>query len=395
MLLSIIVPTHERARYAIPTIEALLSLGELVEVVVTDTSVIDEISTAIASHPGASRLKLVRPGRKMNVVENFNAGLQAASGNYLAFIGDDDFVMPQIVDLVHWATDNRVDALMFTSPVLYFWPDFYHKRRGTYYAGTLHVNEFGGAVTEHDVARAMSDAMDNFGGGVMEIPRAYAGMIALELALRIVAKYGSLFGGVSPDIYSATLIANESRRCVRIDYPIIVSGASGASTAGLSANGRHVGGLRANAHIGAFSNLEWDTRIPEFYSVPTVWSYSFLKALERIGYAKDANLSRLYVKCFLYHRNYFRETWNCYRQYAKSIGQVRAAIRMMVSGGKELTWIAKKIWQIARGRLAGASTCFVIRDIPDTPHALAVLLRELAERPLALAKPSPTTPIAQ
>jgi glycosyltransferase involved in cell wall biosynthesis len=386
MLLSIVVPTHERSRYAIPTIDALLSLGELVEVVVTDTSAVDEISDAIATHPGASRLKLVRPGRKMNVVENFNAGLQAATGTYLAFIGDDDFVMPQIVELARWATINRIDALMFTTPVLYFWPDFHHKRRGTHYAGTLHVNNFDSAVAEHDVEKAMSDAMDNFGGGVMEMPRAYAGMIARELALNIVAKYGSLFGGVSPDIYSATLIASESKRCVRIDYPIIVSGASGASTAGLSANGRHVGGLRENAHIGAFANLEWDARIPEFYSVPTVWSYSFLKALERIGYAKDANLSRLYVKCFLYHRSYFAETWNCYIAYTRDIGRLRAAVRMIVSTGKELTWIAKKLWRIAIGRISPASTGRVIRDVRNTKQALSVLLGELSERPLMLKK---------
>ncbi|MFX7977155.1 hypothetical protein ABTK65_20135, partial [Acinetobacter baumannii] len=85
---------------------------------------------------------------------------------------------------------------------------------------------------------------------------------------RIVARHGELFGGVSPDIYSAALISLESQKSYQVDFPIVIPGACAGSTSGKSAQGRHVGGLRDNAHIGAFKNLVWDARVPEYYSVP-------------------------------------------------------------------------------------------------------------------------------
>src|SRR3546814_1908638 len=81
------------------------------------------------------------------------------------------------------------------------------------------------------------------------MPRAYCGLISLTLIKRILADHDALFGGVSPDIYSAALISAHSVNALDIDFPAVIPGASGASTAGQSAAGRHVGALRDNDHI--------------------------------------------------------------------------------------------------------------------------------------------------
>lgn len=385
---SVIIPTHERAQYAVQTIRSMLALQGEVEVVVCDTSAEDLISAELHDSPHLSRLKLVRPGKTLSVVDNFNTALAAATGKYLTFIGDDDFVSEQILTVANWAEVHQIDAIKFSFPTLYFWPDFRHKTQDDAIAGTLRTSPFSGKVTPHDAKAAALQALANFGGGVMEMPRAYAGLVSMDLVKRIQEKYGPLFGGVSPDIYSAFLISQEARKCVYIDYPVIVPGASGASTAGQSAKGTHVGALRDNSHIRPFRDLVWDERIPEFYSVPTVWSYSLLKAVEKHGALEEQiNFARLYLKCLVFHRPFMQKTLTActiYRQQV-SLGQIlRAALPATLS---EAAWITKKI----SGRLLQKAKIEqeqqVLPNLEDTIAASEALQSALSQHVTKLELP--------
>lgn len=365
-LVSVIIPTHNRASYAVPTIRSVLAASPDIEVVVCDTSEVDLISSEFINDPDISRLNLVRPNRPMSVVDNFNEAMSAATGEYLVFIGDDDFVSSKIVDVAKWATKEQVDSVKFTFPVHYYWPDYIHRTRGDGYSGVMYIAPFTGAFTQHDAKKALTEALRSFGGGVFEMPRAYAGMISRELADRICKKYGALFGGVSPDIYSAALISLESSKCVKVDYPAIIPGASGASTAGQSAQGKHVGGLRDNPHIGAFKNLKWDERIPEFYSVPTVWSYSLLKAVEVSGFElKRVNFLRLYTKCVIFQRTYVQFTLISLSIYIKNNGLFRTTIGLLAACVAEILWIIGKFYLRLTEKLA-FSNKIIVKDLKDT-----------------------------
>ena len=387
-LVSVIIPTHERAKYAIPTIRAMLALQGELEVVVCDTSAEDIISAEFRDTAHLSRLKLVWPGKTLSVVDNFNTALAAATGKYLTFIGDDDFVSEQIVSVAKWAEARQIDAIKFSFPTLYFWPDFSHKTQGDAIAGTLRTSLFNGMVTKHDAKAAALQALANFGGGVMEMPRAYAGLVSIDLVKRIQEKYGPLFGGVSPDIYSAFLISQESRKCVHIDFPVIVPGASGASTAGQSAMGKHVGALRDNAHIRPFRDLAWDERIPEFYSVPTVWSYSLLKAVEAHGaLTEQINFFRLYLKCMIFHRSFLQETLqttNTFRQqntFSTIFQSVIAATFL------EAAWIAKKVVERLMQKIKKDQVQEVLPKLNDTMEASIALQMAMSRNATQLKLP--------
>lgn len=353
-VLSVIIPTHNRARYAIPSIKSILNLSDEIQVVVCDSSPVDEISDAFRGLYPESRLKLVRATEGISVVDNFNLGLQSADGEYLVFIGDDDFVSKEIIDVALWAIANEVDAIKFNFPALYYWDDFKHSTRGDSYFGTLHLSPFTGEVVRHDVKASVDYALDNFGGGVFGMPRAYAGMISSKLAKRIEGQYGALFGGVSPDIYSSLLIATESTSCVLIDYPVIVPGASGQSTSGKSVTGGHYGALRDNAHIAPFKNLVWDARIPEFYSVPTVWSYSLLKAVEKVqsrgGKSLNPNFGRLLLKCFVYFPGSYKYTLVSLKALCAQYGYLKIATQLTVSVCSEFVWGVSRIVNRVRAR---------------------------------------------
>lgn len=353
-VLSVIIPTHNRACYAIPSIKSILNLSDEIQVVVCDSSPVDEISDAFRGLYPEARLKLIRAEEGISVVDNFNLGLQSADGEYLVFIGDDDFVSKEIIDVALWATANEVDAIKFNFPALYYWDDFKHSTRGDSYFGTLHLSPFTGEVVRHDVKASVVYALDNFGGGVFGMPRAYAGMISSKLAKRIEGLYGALFGGVSPDIYSSLLIAAESTLCVLIDYPVIVPGASGLSTSGTSVTGGHYGALRDNAHIAPFKNLVWDARVPEFYSVPTVWSYSLLKAVEKVqsrgGKSLNPNFGRLLLKCFVYFPGSYKYTLVSLKASCVQYGYLKIATQLTVSVCSEFVWGVSRIVNRVRAR---------------------------------------------
>ncbi|WP_439862828.1 glycosyltransferase family 2 protein [Pseudomonas antarctica] len=389
-LLSVIIPTHNRAKYAVQSIRSILELSDEIQVVVCDSSPIDDIAPQFSDAYPESRLKFVRSGEGISVVDNFNLGLRSADGNYLAFIGDDDFVSAEIVKVAAWAKSKNVDSLKFNFPALYYWDDFKHATRGDSYFGTLHLAPFNGSVVPHDLKGSMNYALDNFGGGVFNMPRAYAGMISSDLARRIESKYGGLFGGVSPDIYSSFLIANESQSCFLIDYPVIIPGASGVSTSGQSSSGGHYGKLRENAHIAPFKNLVWDSRVPEFYSVPTVWSFSLLKAVEKVeahsGVSLNPNFGRLLLKCFVYFPRSYRETLFSFRKLCSLHGAGKVIGQLVWSVWGEFLWGASRIVNRFRARHV-TNTIEVISGLDTSYLASQELERQLRSRKVDMQLP--------
>ncbi|CAM3335830.1 glycosyltransferase [Cupriavidus taiwanensis] len=370
-LVSVIIPTHGRPECAVSTIRAVLAASNELEVVVSDTSDEDRITPAFAGLDIA-RLKLLRPGEPLSVVDNFNFALSHARGEYLAFIGDDDLISPQIAEIAHWGVANEVDAFSFSFPMLYYWPTFASTTRWKAEGSTLVVSDFDGRLTPFDAKAELAAALRNMGSGVLGMPRAYAGMISRRLVERIQAAHGPLFGGVSPDIYSAALISMESQKSYRVDFPIVVPGACAGSTSGKSARGRHVGGLRDNAHIGAFKNLVWDDRVPEYYSVPTVWGYSLLKGVEdKPQWLRKADFSMLYLRCLISDPQYKDMVIGCLKQHARENGYMATAIEFAGATAREARRIGRTLVQRQLNRFKRDNTV-VLHGVLDTEQAFQV-----------------------
>ncbi len=370
-LVSVVIPTHNRPSCAVSTIRAVLAASPRIEVVVSDTSLEDGISASFPE-PRDTRLKLLRPGQPLSVVENFNLGLEAASGEFLIFIGDDDLVSPDAVTVAEWAQRKQLEVISFSFPVLYYWPGFVSTTRWKARGATLAIEPYDGTVQTLDTHAALRHALQNLGGGVYDMPRAYAGMVSRALVDRIVARHGALFGGVSPDIYSAALISLEARNAVHIDFPVVVPGACASSTSGHSARSRHVGGLRDNSHIGAFRNLVWDDRVPEYYGVPTVWGYSLLKAVENLPkWLEQADFFRLYLKCWISNPAYRSEIWRCARYFGVRVGWLASGWGVLRALARESLRVAHVIGR--RIQPAHANGGELLEDISDTEAALVAL----------------------
>lgn len=328
--LSIIIPSCNRHQYLISILGTLLK-ETTAELVVSDNSDKPLESVVIDSLGAGSRLIYQYHAEQLSVVDNFERALRLSTGQFLIFIGDDDCIGPGIEDIVHWASQNDVDAVVSYGDRFianYFWPGVTSKYFGDGYAGKMFLARYTGQFRLLDAKAAIRDAAGRPGSGLGSMARAYHGMVSRKLVDRVIEKYGKLFGGVSPDIYSATLLSHEAHRAVVVDHPFVVPGASPRSTAGEGAARQDTDKLKGREHIRRFgAGLQWDPRVPEFYSPVTVWSYSHQQALDLLNDPSfSINFPRLYMKCII--------------QYWGHRNAVAAAVKQWLKSGKitELLW---------------------------------------------------------
>lgn len=125
--------------------------------------------------------------------------------------------------------------------------------------------------------------------------------------LKVKAKTGSFFPGVSPDLCAALAVASYAKRTCVLDYPLFVPGSSGASTAGSSGMKKHVGRLEDQAHLPLSCVQNWSDIVPAFFSVETIWAEASVGALRATGrndVLSDFNVPLLYGDCVMWHPSF-------------------------------------------------------------------------------------------
>lgn len=383
--LSIIIPTADRQTYAANAVAAVADACPDAEIILSDTSVDSSLEAMLAPGIASGQVRYLRPGVGLDVVSNFNHACDAATGRWLMFIGDDDSVGPDVERIATWADRSGVEAVvsygaMFNA--VYYWPGVMSRYFGEDYAARLVVNCFSGKARPLDAPGAMKAALQDFGGGLGLMPRAYHGLVSRDVLDRIRDHHGPLFGGVSPDIYSATLISRHARKAAVVEWPFVLPGASPKSTAGMGAAQTDRSTLWNNPHIAPFKDLVWDPLIPEFYSPTTVWSYSFKKAVDAVNDpAFVPNFARLYARCLFHNRRYAAETMLAVNRYGEDVGLGRArravALELLGEAGR---FGAKVASRLVRPTAAGHAVS-TVTDLPDVRSAYAALVETLRNGP--------------
>lgn len=318
------------------------------QIVVSDNSDEPLTENLLKNLDNSGRLVYQHHVGKLSVVDNFERALALATGEYLIFIGDDDCVGPNIEDIVQWAKEEQIDAVVSYRDRFvanYFWPGIRSKYFGKGYEAKLFIAKYSGEASPLDTRIAIRDAARRPGHGLGSMARAYHGIVSRELINRVVARYGSLFGGVSPDIYSATLLSYEASRAYLVDFPFVIPGASPKSTAGEGAAREDTDRLKGRDHITRFGDsLCWDERIPEFYSPHTVWAFSQLQALDRLADSSlNMNFSRLYLCCAIQYRSHHRATLKAISSWHKNGGR-NLAVGLLCALGFEFIGQFSRVW---------------------------------------------------
>ena len=313
-LLTIVIPTANRPSYLRKVVEKIREVipGAELQLIISDNSDNLDLKSMLSTEILSGAVEYYYLDVPGSVVDNFEFSLQFVRGDYVMYIGDDDCIGPDLMQIVSWAKEYSADALLsYRSEFLanYFWPGVAHKYSMSTYEEKLFVNEFTGEITPLNALQELRNTADFPGFGVLGMPRIYQGIVSMKLIGAIIEKYGRLFGGVSPDIYSAALISYECKNAFVVDYPFVIPGGSAPSTAGMGAARTDVSDLYKFDHIRRFGpTFRWDERIPEFYSSTCVWAYSLLKAVEIINDDDITfNFNRLYSHSWFLHGAYRRK----------------------------------------------------------------------------------------
>ncbi len=115
-LLSVIIATHNRATWLPGAVKSAQEAGKNVEVVVVDDASTDETPEVCKRFKD---VRVVRLERNAYLAGARNAGIRASSGDYLAFLDDDDRRLPGSLDQQLAALEADPDAAFIYGPVLY------------------------------------------------------------------------------------------------------------------------------------------------------------------------------------------------------------------------------------------------------------------------------------
>jgi len=313
-LLSVVIPTRNRQEYAISCIESILRIPDPeLEIVVQDNSDTRKLEELLHQNVQDSRLRYRYTPTSLSIIDNFDAAVRLATGEYLCLIGDDDGINPEIIEATRWAKYNGIDTLKPACCVNYLWPG--SGGRSTLFTdvpqktGRLIINYFSGKIVYPDKEQELQRLVRKGGQEYLgtELPKFYHGIVRRECLDKVREKIGSYFGGLSPDIYASVSLANTARNMVSIDYPLTLPGACRKSGSVENQLGEHTGNLEDAPHLQDRGSYEWAKQVPRYYSVQTIWADSTLAALQDLGredLIDDFNVAYLAACCLWAHPKY-------------------------------------------------------------------------------------------
>lgn len=286
-LISILIATKNRQRYCLSAVKSILALdSQKIQVVVQDNSDEPEIlKNMLLPYISDSRLIYHYTPPPFSSIDNFNAAIELATGEYVCLIGDDDGINPEIIKVTEWAKCNNIECLTGSISVTYRWDNvgdrqkFFIKLPSSSLMITKFTGEFEKVNLENSLEMLMSNGCANF--NIAPFPKLYHGIVLKKLLDEIKTETGSYLKGLSPDIYAAVSLAFKSKKFIHIDYPLTMPGVCAESTSITEGEKRTNSKKLSDApHLkGRKEPYQWEKNVPEIYCVHTIWADSAFAAL--------------------------------------------------------------------------------------------------------------------
>lgn len=284
-LLSVVVPTRNRQKYALGLIEQIANFpnsNDAIQIVVTDNSDNDSLRDEVEKVAGKRNVKYLHIAERIPGVDNYAKAIELSEGEYVCCVGDDDAILPDLLTIAEWALGNGVDAVKFGAQASYVWPS----AANGYMSSRLSLNRFSTSVS---VVNVEDELISFLRSGCLDlpsakIPKAYHGLVRRRLFDEIFKRTGRYCGGLSPDIYLSVSLALLLDNLICIDVPLTIFGACRQSTTGDSLNKTNVGRLEDAPHF-VGQEYEWDELVPRYYCGANIWADSAMHALVDMGRA--------------------------------------------------------------------------------------------------------------
>jgi glycosyltransferase involved in cell wall biosynthesis len=204
-LYSIVMPTRERAdvlHFAISTILKLTRPNY--ELIVMDNCGSPATREVVEAFAGAG-IRYFRAPERLSMADNWEMGLEQARGDYVTFLGDDDGIMPDALEIAERFHDERPDRILSWLPFTWVWPDAvaeHHRNLAQMHFGR-HVARFGSRDYLKDVLASRRDWTG--------LPTLYCSFVPRTILEQGRSAHGRYFLASLPDVFSgiANLLSTE------------------------------------------------------------------------------------------------------------------------------------------------------------------------------------------
>lgn len=220
---SVVIPTYNRAALLPFAVESVLAQtwGDF-ELVISDGGSSDD-TVEVVERFDDERIRYIRSNERLTAGENYQRGLDAANGEYVTFLSDDDAYSPQLLDRAMSVIESARAEI-----VGYRYCSYYHEDLGDIAANSLVISNFDSSVTKFSAAEAREQVMAMNGLCVRPVdPRFICPYLSNAVyhrsvfeRLRSVRK--NLFDSVPPDMYLAIAVFFACENYFCLDEPLLV-----------------------------------------------------------------------------------------------------------------------------------------------------------------------------
>lgn len=330
-LLSVIVPTRNRI-YTLSKLIQLFKEQQLegVELVIQDNSDCADADTFFNSNTFPNNVSIYRNKELLSFVKNFSLGVENAKGEYLICIGDDDSILPNIMNATKYAKEHNVDCIVGNLSALYFWPGSLNGSE--FQTGKLIFKDTPNSELSYCKGNIKKELDSFFRRGCLnyldyDLPKIYHGIVKKEKMNELKTILGDYFIGLTPDMSSCVGLSLINAKTLFCKNAFTISGIAKNSGSSASGTGNHEGELKNAPHFKGHNKYKWDPTIPDFYSVETIWAETALKTASKFP---SFNRDLFNVEPLLYQSNkryfkYFSHS-TYYKSHEKQITRAKGSI---------------------------------------------------------------------
>lgn len=300
-LLSIIIPTKDRYNTLGCIVKGLIPfLSNLTEIVIQDNS---------TDNSGYHDLKIESDlvnyyytKDAIPISENTILAIENAKGEYLLFIGDDDFVSPCIEEIVQNIKAIDIDCLIYNAG--YYWWNSVKFAKKNYYqdsklllinSKTLSMN-----IQFYNSKLQLKQVLKRGAVDYSGLPRLYHGIVKRDILDLLKARQGTYLIGSCPDMSFAISLSLLLDKYAYMDYPVTVFGASKGSGGGMTASKKHYSKIEDAKFLRSDIIEKWDTHIPLIWSQKTIYPQTTHEVLTAFNSDYAINYKAFYVAMLFY-----------------------------------------------------------------------------------------------
>ena len=280
MILSILIPTKNR----IDNLKVLLDYFVLwdsndFEVIISDNSDIDNTSIINDLYGSENRIKYYHTNECLSGDENAERCLDYYSGEYVIFLGDDDIVSENVLNILRSAINQNIKLLVFRK-CIYYWKGIKFKLYGKSFSGCAIVprsNKRFYFSAKFDTKHALNRVSKSGATSILNLPSIYQSFVHFSVINAAKLRQKKIyFLGPAIDMSSIATNLLTEEEYHYLDVPLVVSGASVLSMAGRGIKKEVVDRLENEKTLPQNISQKWNNDLLKIWSPQTIWAQSFL-----------------------------------------------------------------------------------------------------------------------